>query len=211
MRAWKRGFGTYPANSRLVSRVFSLIKTFSTLSVFLFCQQALPSSRSSGANSQRNGQGQWSYNPKKHACYDSSLRSAPWPWAVAGARGVQTWQVVLMCVSQEWICIKSVTTQWGVSRLEALSREFPVLFWKVTLLWFQVSCPSLCVAGLMSPLIPDCFNLFPVTLMCLIVHVSLCPVPEYFVQSGTTVYRHSPCLDPCQVLSRLHFWFLVFS
>ena len=53
----------------------------------------------------------------------------------------------------------SVTSQWGMSSLGLLSCEFHVLFWKVTLLSFQVTCPSSCVPGLMSSLILDCFHL----------------------------------------------------
>ena len=40
-----------------------------------------------------------------------------------------------------------------------LSCEFHVLFWEVTLLSFQVTCPSSCITGLTSPLIPDCVHL----------------------------------------------------
>lgn len=60
---------------------------------FLFCHQALPSSSTSGAKHQRNCQDQGNHNPKGHDCYDSHLRSAPRPWAVARARRVQTWEV----------------------------------------------------------------------------------------------------------------------
>ena len=52
-----------------------------------------------------------------------------------------------------------VTPWWGTSCLGFLSCEFHVLFWKVTLLSFQVTCPSSCVPGLTSPLILDCFHL----------------------------------------------------
>ena len=50
----------------------------------------------------------------------------------------------------------------GCLVLGFLSRKFPVLLWKVTLLSFQVTCPSSCVTGLTSPLIPNCFHLFPI-------------------------------------------------
>ena len=74
--------------------------------------------------------------------------------------------------------------QWGMSCLRFLSCQFPVLFWKVNFLSFQVACPSLCVICLASSLIPDCFHLWSpspcVYSLCLPV-LSL----EYFVRFVT--------------------------
>ena len=86
----------------------------------------------------------------------------------------------------------------GCLVLGFLSCEFHVLYWKVTLLLFQVTCPSSCVTGLTSPLIPDCFHLRPITLKCLIVRVSLCPVPEYFINLCTSSLHPQslPCFMP---------------
>ena len=67
-----------------------------------------------------------------------------------------------------------------------LSCEFPVLFWKVTLLSFQVTCLSSCGTGLASPLIPDCFHLCHLSSCVHNLCLPLSSLPEYFV-------RHCPC------------------
>ena len=92
-----------------------------------------------------------------------------------------------------------------------LSRELPVLFWKVTLLSFQVTCPSSCVTGLiisldswLCPPVPHYPN----------VSYSLClplSCARVFRSVMYPTYCHSPCLDPCQELSHLYFWFLASS
>ena len=73
----------------------------------------------------------------------------------------------------------SVTLRWGSSCLGF--SVFHVLFWKVTLLSFQVTCPSSCATGLTSPLIPNCFHLCHPS-SCV---YSFCPplssLAEYFV------------------------------
>ena len=97
----------------------------------------------------------------------------------------------------------------GVSSWGICLANFLFYFKKVTLLSFQVNCPFLCVTSLTSPLIPNCLNLFPIALMCLIVCVSLCPVSEYSVQSCIRAYDQSPCLEPHQVPPRLKEWFFV--
>ena len=51
-----------------------------------------------------------------------------------------------------------VTSQWRCPVLGSVS-WISCFILKVTLLWFQVTCPSSCVPGLTSSLIPDCFHL----------------------------------------------------
>ena len=57
-----------------------------------------------------------------------------------------------------------VTQRWGCLVLGVLSCVLPVLVWKSNPPLFQVTCPSSCVPGLTSSLIPDCFHLFPMYL-----------------------------------------------
>ena len=59
----------------------------------------------------------------------------------------------------------TVTPRWSFVSFPFFVSWLPVLFWKVTLLSFQVPCLSfMCHRSDCLPLIPDCFPLFP---MCL--------------------------------------------
>ena len=92
------------------------------------------------------------------------------------------------------------------------SCELPVLFWKVTFLSFQVTCPSSCVTGLASPLIPDCFHLCHPFSCVYSPCLPLSLLPEYFLRLClctsnhliTVLPRHAKC-------SSLYFDFLFAS
>ena len=112
-----------------------------------------------------------------------------------------------------------VTTRWGMSCLEFFVSWFGVLFWKLTLLSFQVTCPSSCVTGLTSSLIPDCFHLCSPPHVY-IVFVFACPHCQSisFVPSSTSSLISQPCLDRvkyCQAFvfcssEEERFWFNTF-
>ena len=111
----------------------------------------------------------------------------------------------------------SVTPQWGCPVLVLLSWVFHVLFWKVTLLSFQVTCSSSCVTGLMSPLISDCFHLC--SLPSYIVCVFPCLVARVFHPACTSSPNHSHWSMPsihlysrflCFLLEKSDFFFVVF-
>ena len=109
-------------------------------------------------------------------------------------------------VKESWKTITGLSHHGeGCPVLGFLSCRFHVLFWKVTLLSFQVTCRSSCVSGLMSPLIPDCFHLhsFPdVYIVC----VFPCLVARVF---RLVVYLQLCFLQPCWVIDKYCYaWFL---
>lgn len=72
------------------------------------------------------------------------------------------------------VCVKAQQNQLVFSFFSS----FPVLFWKATLLLFQVTCSSLMCHLPLVFLVPDCFHLLPHEFIGL---PSSCPAPQPFV------------------------------